>query len=319
MDDKNNLNNDKTKQDPVLDKYQQIVEFAHKEIEIVRSNYRLVGSFFVIVIVAGIWFTYKTGGDFREEMRSNITEHKETLKVLKKEVETRVDEELGKEAIQNLIKEKVTKHVDKVAEAIIIKQIENKINPKITEAERKLLALDQEITKIKRRNHITELADKAISDADRFALDELKKIRDEAETGSPEQSAAEAEGSRVIIFWGTSRRLTDLQGTDAYDNSGIKYTSLSTKKLINLLLSDKRWQVRRECARLLSNKKEVEVAVALAKALKSDSDLGVVNMALQSFKNVTGMPIMGFLVYESALEWWEKNKDEVIKKLKKKK
>ncbi len=77
--------------------------------------------------------------------------------------------------------------------------------------------------------------------------------------------------------------------------------------------------MRGECARLLNDKKEVDVAVALAKALKSDSDIWAVQMALRSFRNVTGMPSHGLLEYDSALEWWEKNKDEIIKKLKKKK
>lgn len=319
MHDQNNSNNDKNKQDPILKKYQDIVEYAQKEIRGVRSIYQWLASILGLIIVVGIFFTYKSVKDFRNEMRSNIKEHKEDLKVLKKEVETRVNKELGKKAIQDLIKEKVTGRVDEVAETIIVKQIENKINPKIIEAEKKLLTLDQEITKVKRRNHITELGDKAISDADRFALDELGKIQDEAETGSPEQMAAIAERGRIVIFWSSARRLTDIPGTDYYDNSGIKYASLSTKKLINLLLSDKRWQVRRECAWLLNNKKEVDVAIALAKALKSDSDIGVVQMALQSFRNVTDMPSHGLLEYDSALEWWGKNKDEIIKKLKKKK
>ncbi len=200
MPDQNNSNNDKKKQDPILKKYQDIVEHARNEIEGVRAIYKWLASILGLIIVVGMWFTYKSVKDFRNEMSSNIKEHKEDLKVLKKEVETRVNKELGKKAIQNLIKEKVTDHVDKVAEAIIIKQIENKINPKITEAERKLLTLNQEISKIKRRNHITELGDKAISDGDRFALDELNKIQDEAETGSPEQRAAEAERGRIIIF-----------------------------------------------------------------------------------------------------------------------
>ena len=286
-----------------------IVEYTRKEIEGARSVYKWLASILGLIIVTGIWFTYKSAKDFKDEIRADT-------KLLKQEVETRVGRELGTEAIQLLIKEKVTARVDKVAESIIATQIDKRINPKIAEAEKKLITLGKEIAKIKYRNHMTELADKSISEASRLALDELWRMVDEAKDGSAEKHVAKAEALRVIMFWNNSERMTNVPGSEYFDDSGINYNKLTTKELINLLLTDKRWQVRRKCARLLNNRKEVDVAVALVKTLENDSDLGVVKMALTSFSHVTRMPDLGILEYDETIEWWQKNKIEVIQKLK---
>lgn len=39
------------------------------------------------------------------------------------------------------------------------------------------------------------------------------------------------------------------------------------------------------------------------------------DIALNSFRNITGMPNLGLFEYNKALEWWQKNENEVIMKL----
>jgi hypothetical protein len=303
---------------PIPQDYKDIVDHAHDEIQGVRSVYMWLASILGLILIGGMWFTYQSASDFRNEMRNNIKEHKEDIKSLKQEVEARGDRELGTEAIQTIINERVTTRVDSVAEGIITKQIENQISPIIIEAENKLAIIDEEIRKIKLRNHMTELADKVISDASRFAYDELNKIADEYKKDSQEYFAAAAEVTRVRVTWHNLHRIINDSGTESYDDSGIDYYKLTTKQLIDYLLSDKRWQVRRESAKLLYNSRDADVAIALVKILKEDPDIEVVKEALRSFRNISSMPDRSILSYDRAIEWWDDNKENVIKKLKKK-
>jgi hypothetical protein len=307
MSTKGNFKDDKEDNKSALQPYLEITDYARREIVGVRTVYMFLAPILGVIIAVGIWFTYKSAKDFKDEMRGDI-------QLLKKEVETRVDIELGKDAIQDLIKKRVTIRVDEVAKDNIDIQISAKVSPKIIEAEEKLQKLDKEMAKVKLRNHITELGDKSISNASRDAFEELDQIYNEAEYNSPEFYAADAEMIRVVLMWSSLRRTTDIPGTDHYDDSGINYEMLTTKELINHL-SDQRWQVRRECAMSLRNKKEVDVVKALVKILKNEQDLEILVIALNSFRNITGMPNPGLLEYNKALEWWQKNENEVTKKL----
>jgi len=279
-----------------MNDYKEIVSFAKNQIDWVRKTYLWIASFITIIIIVGMGFLYSSRNEYFEE-----------IKQLKNEVVNRIDNELSKDSIQNLIKSRINIQIDKVAENIIADQIEKKINPK-------LISLNKEIEILRNRNKVTQLADEAITNASRPSFEKLIKIENTANDGSVEQLAAESELIRVKMVWTNIQREITYPDFDSYDSSGIEYNKLKTKELINLL-KDQRWQVRRECARRLRNKKFIEVAEALERVLATDDDLEVIHAALQSFQNVTGMPNIGMLAYLDALKWWQQNKKEVSKKL----
>lgn len=144
-DEKNSSGGKNLDNKPTIQQYQDIVEFAHKEIEEVHSTYKRLGLLIAILIGVGTFFTYRSVTEFRQEIREDLKGFKQDIKDLKQEVETRVEKELGTEPIQNLIQSKVSERVDKVADAIIEKQIMEKVEPKIKDANSKLIVIDNKL------------------------------------------------------------------------------------------------------------------------------------------------------------------------------
>jgi len=95
-----------------INQYKDIVDHANRQIDNVRSVYKWIGSLLVMLLIAGIYFTFNSRHQFIQEMRENFKE-------LKKEVETKVEKELGTEQIQEIIKEKVSARIDIIADKII--------------------------------------------------------------------------------------------------------------------------------------------------------------------------------------------------------
>jgi len=137
---------------PTIEQYQDIVDFAHKEIVGVRTVYIWLAVILGLIISVGTYCTYKTASEFRTETREDLKLFKQDIKdlrsevnELKREVEARVEKELKKEAIQKIITNKVSNRVDTVADSIIDKSIQEKVNPKIESASSKLSKIDEKL------------------------------------------------------------------------------------------------------------------------------------------------------------------------------
>lgn len=71
-----NSNEEKEGKTPSFHHYQDIVDRAHSEIVWVRTAYKWLISIVGIVILVGLYFSYKSASDFKSEMRKEINELK---------------------------------------------------------------------------------------------------------------------------------------------------------------------------------------------------------------------------------------------------
>lgn len=186
------------KEQKIVKFYQGIVDRAHKEIEWVRSAYKFLVVSISIIIAIGIWFTYKSSVDYKNELKSHgdlikntlISEYKSISKIhkdelnsnfeqLAKEVKSRVDDEFQKENIHQLVEEKAKTRIDQVADSIIEQKINESISPKIIDAENRLNQVtetQQQSSKtlrgLEKKTEFTMIAIAAQTD-DREAFDKL--------------------------------------------------------------------------------------------------------------------------------------------------
>ncbi len=298
-----------TKEPEQLALYKEIVDHSHAEIREVRSEYKRLNLLIAILIAIGMWFTYKSARDFKEETRNNINE-------LKTQVTKRVDVELGTEGIRRLIKHRVSIRIDEVADSLIREQVRDHIDPLIKDANTKLSLLQDELEKVRDRALLTELADRAIAESSRNAFDKLEDISENSEEGSPLRMASDAECLRVMSFWAKMQKEPENKPLKKSDGTEIPSSEFTTKELIAMLLKDDRWDVRRQAANWLAKREEVDVCDALVECLKTEKDIEVVHNALSSFKGLTRQDF-GLLQYQKAIDWWEENRDSVRDQLQK--
>ncbi|MBK5273995.1 MAG: hypothetical protein JJE30_02935 [Desulfuromonadales bacterium] len=172
--------------------------------------------------------------------------------------------------------------------------------------------LSTELSVLNKRNKLTILADKAITEADRKALNDLERI---SKTSSDKEVrlAAVAEGGRVISFWLNMNRIETCPKIKFADGSVKDISQMSTDELITQLRDNKSWVVRRECAKLLSSKKQIIVVEALVRSIKQDPDIEVSMNSLNSFKDITNPPKSGLDIFDGYIQWWEHNSKTIIK------
>lgn len=148
---KQNTDRGQREQGPTFRDYKDIVDHAHKEVEWVRSAYKHLIWPVAIVILVGIYFSYKLVTEFKDEVRRDVEEIKLDLsnKVneLAMQVQSRIDGEFKKENIHELVEEVAKHRIEEIADPLISQNIEEKINPEIKAAETKLRAIDDELTK----------------------------------------------------------------------------------------------------------------------------------------------------------------------------
>jgi hypothetical protein len=161
---------------------------------------------------------------------------------------------------------------------------------------------------LKARNRLAQLANAAIADGSREALEELESALDNPAKADLAEVAA-AEMARVKAFYATDARIK---------NESVPYTSsagivivddkIPTATLLADLTQNPDWRVRAKFAELLGNRRESGVADALLEAAKLDKNLNVVKAALEGFCRVTGFKSADIFDYAAAERWWQQNK-----------
>ena len=141
--------------------YKEIVEKAHNEILFVRSAYKWLLSLVAILIIVGLYFSYKSTRDYRQDLKeegektkNELLENYKSLEYqlrsdlnqmvfdIKNQVENRINEEFRNENIHKLIEDKSIQKVEKFAYPLINDKLNNSFIPKIDSAVVKLNDLD---------------------------------------------------------------------------------------------------------------------------------------------------------------------------------
>ena len=182
-------------------------------------------------------------------------------------------------------------------------------------------AVNSELATLKERNRLMQLADRAVTDGDRKALEKLIKLQND-ET-NPLAALAGSLTLQVKNFYLFGNRLGDykllLHRFDLSDNQlpGLPPSpeSYSTGDLVAGLRDSEDWRARAKCADLLGSRKVKSVPEALLAAVQTDNHLEVVRNALRSFSIVTGYSSPDVFAYEPAEDWWREHMDEINRTL----
>jgi len=219
----------------------------------------------------------------------------------------------AREMLRNEIQPEVTRFRDETTTQVQNFQVF--LDNMKADFQREYLTLAEEVSRLKQRNYLTALGDKAISEGEREALNELARVA-EMENAEFLKAASIAEIRRVLSFWTlmatTSKTSISFQ---LEDGSVQEDDHISTNILVTKCLYDLDFQVRAVSARSLGQRKEKGVPDALLKVASIDKHLEVVKHAIQSFNSITGSQVSGILDIEGYEKWWKEHSAEVNERL----
>ncbi|MCM8780985.1 MAG: hypothetical protein NC908_03580, partial [Candidatus Omnitrophica bacterium] len=168
-------------------------------------------------------------------------------------------------------------------------------------------ALMEELALLRERNRLAELANVAIVEGKRKALEELENFVKDASRRELIE-VAQAEIMRIKAFYATTNPLKG-QSITYNSPSGmvILDDKIPTSTLILELRQNPDWRLRAKFAELLAKRKEPGVEEALLGAMRNDQRLEVVKVASESFCMLTGCRLKDIFDWESAKEWIDKD------------
>jgi len=179
-------------------------------------------------------------------------------------------------------------------------------------------ALSLQVAAQKRKSEISALANDAINNGTRSALEVLSRIMDDASEAAEIRELARSEMFRVKAFWVTAEKTLGIEITwRGVDGKPKAQTAVSTCELLSNLQNNKDWPVRVKAAQLLATHANIGVPEALLKAIQSDQQLHVVQDAVRSFTSVTGFQSPDVFGLPYVETWWKTHADEINKKLQK--
>jgi hypothetical protein len=328
-----------------VQKYLDIIDRAHKEVDNVRSVYKWLAGCIAFILASGIavggFLTYNSLRDMRTEMRENTnreTEHMKTaveymkskfsqdfslqfntLKVglernmsdVEKNVNKRIDEEFNKENIQVMVQEKAKEYTEKNVHKYIEQKVGSTIKPISSNLNEQNRILTAQVDALSKRNQMMKLADDAIVKSDADSFRELCKYE-----GTDLESVASGEVMRVKAMYVAGSRLMDQDMTFiAPDGSKEVGNKMKTSRLMKILKTDTSWENRAKSAMMLRLRHEKGVPDFLLAVCKEDKNLEVIRQALQSFHNITGK-MVDVLECNYAEKFWREKKSEIDKTLK---
>lgn len=141
-------NEDKPKQVEAADAIIQITEHARKEISWVHTAYRFIAGAVTLIIAVGIYFTFKSASEFKDDIlqegqRAQVVQKVEfdalekklrqdlqsSVDDMRKDVAKRIDAEFDAKQISELVQNKAKERIDAIADILIEKDIANQIAP----------------------------------------------------------------------------------------------------------------------------------------------------------------------------------------------
>ena len=173
------------------------------------------------------------------------------------------------------------------------------------------IKLSSELKSLKKRNDLTELADKAISAGDRKAFNNLAEICAAAKNNNREDYEARTEFYRVKSFYSNNNRIPEFN-LELKDESGKSMVNehIPTEYLIKCLIEDPDWRNRGRAAQLLALRKSKAVPSALIESIENDKNLDVLKNSMESFSKVSGYINHDVLDHAKPVEWWNGHKNK---------
>jgi len=310
----------------LLNYYKTISDHAKSEVLWVRSAYKWAAALAAIVAVVGIYFTYKSSSEFKEEANKEIDRRLSFLESrmkyeldkqvteLGKSVENRVDHEFKTENIKALVESKARTRIDETADPLIKKYMTQTIDPKLKDAEQRLKAVDSELNEAKKvianlkasEEYITTVI--AAQNDDRLAFDRLKTWANDPKFSR--RSDALQAWSKVIDDHASPFVRS---GYSVPWKEGIDPSRLSLSELRTNFISAPP-SIRLGLLEYIWNKKDVskrERMQFMVDVLKTDRSLSVVEHAARFFLTESNQKLKP-LALDQLIAWWDANKDRVV-------
>lgn len=334
----------------LLEDYKAIADYAKSEISWVRSAYRLAVTLTAFVFAVGIFFTYKSSSDFRNEARQDMARQEQQLSNRLNEtsqqmdrqeqqlsnrlttlytqmqdnlnqqvnklghaVEARVDEAFKQENIRSLVEDKARTRIDQIADPLIRKNISQSIMPQITSAENKLEKLHTELNDA--RNTITDL--KAILEFNTTVIsaqndDRLAfdKLRSWADDIKYPRHAEALQAWIKILDDHASPFV--MSGYTIPWKEGLDPSKLSLSEL-KAIFSSAQPFIKLGLLEYVWNRKDFKKRDRMeffTDVIRTDTSLKILEAAARLFMQESKQKLKPLAVAE-LLKWWEKNKDHI--------
>jgi len=258
-----------------LDRYERIVDRAHKEIAGVRYVYMCLVGVLGFIIAGGIglltYSNYSTIG----EMESNLEKR---VGKLEKRVEERIEEQFDRENIRKTVEDKAKERIDAIAD----KLIGERINEKAADSEKRLGALEEE----------TEKNLKAMQTRSEFLLTVLRAQNGDKESWFKLIQIAEKEQETEL------GRFASIAAARVYDDffkiglrRGTYYKPIvSNSEVVEKLKHD--WPLQRKTAVYTIKERSMydQIPVLISMILRED-DLGVLSEIYSVLNKLLGTDI----------------------------
>jgi hypothetical protein len=219
---------------------------------------------------------------------------------------------------QRFAEPRIRETFQEVAENQASKMLRDEIQPAVdrfrADLQKEYQTVAEEVARVKLLNSLPILADKAILEYDRGALNELNRIAQTDTEMNPLKRAAIAEIKRVEIgytggFGGLPDRIQFLPSLTVISEDGtVKVDGDIPTSRLMMSLSDLDWRVRAKAASLLGVRKEKGVPDILLNVMRTDIYLGVVANASQSFRFLAGLYEPGNIDVVDNLKKWLKER-----------
>jgi len=214
-------------------------------------------------------------------------------------IRARVEEVVTSQIAQKFAETRIRETFQKAAENQASKMLKDEIQPAVeqfrADLQNEYQAVLEEVSRLRIQNNLPILGDRAISEADRGALEEITSIAQTAPENSSLRKAAIEEFKRVENEYDSGgRRHTTEQiiaikpedGRVRWQDDGIWIKKDITTAMLIMRLSDPDWKVRGKSALLLGGRKEKGVPDILLKLARVDQNLDVVMWAVRSFRTI---------------------------------
>jgi hypothetical protein len=167
---------------------------------------------------------------------------------------------------------------------------------------------------LRKRNRLTDLADRAIVLGERNAYEHLRSALSESEYQAL-GLAVRTELAKVEHFYRFGTRLDGyvIPVVELFPGRGFSgEEDLATEDIIGLLLSPDKvpWKVRGRAAWMLGRQRPIEVTEALATAIRTEPNLDVLKECVFTFEENTGYRAEEVFDTGPLLAWWEAHRDE---------
>jgi hypothetical protein len=199
-----------------------------------------------------------------------------------------------------------------------LKEFDNTITKNEKQSASDVETLRTEVSRLQKRNNLTALGDKAISEGDVESYHQLENFVNEHSDGE-DKNAALSELFRVFEAYspmsGVSRTAGVTIDASKINPKKTKEEELEVNEVLPLLRGED-FMTRTKGAEFISKRGKqgsYKTAEAIVEALKKETNLEALKALDLAFQTVTRRPVGGKLDKRELLQWWEENKERLKK------